>query len=96
MEVVIDIPENVYNYLKQEWVKVPEDNSVINQIMYGILHGTVLPEGHSRLIEEDAALNALRRSGYLDIHAIWYYKDIFKNVKTIIPADKEDSNESGM
>ena len=51
MKIVIDIPENVYKYLKQEWVKVPEDDSVINQIMYGILYGIVLPKGHGDLID---------------------------------------------
>lgn len=44
MKLIIDIPENVYKYLKQEWVKVPEDDSVINQIMHGILHGTPYEE----------------------------------------------------
>lgn len=44
MQLIIDIPENVYKYLKQEWVNIPEDDSVINQIMHGILYGTPIEE----------------------------------------------------
>ena len=53
MKIVIDIPEKVYKYLKREWVKVPEDDSIINQIMCGILHGIVLPKVHGDLIDRD-------------------------------------------
>ena len=89
MQVVIDIPDDMIP-TKQEIVDTYIhfiDGTVCEVGGYAF---TVLPKGHSRLIEEDAALDVLRRSGYLAPEALWYYKNVFKDVKTIIPADKEN------
>lgn len=94
MKVVIDINENVYKYLKQEWVKVPNDDSVINQIMHGILHGTILPEGHGRLIDAETALNLYKPLNVRD--ELWAETTLAKainNSPTIIEASKEADNE---
>ena len=93
MRVVIDIPEKVYKYLKQEWVKVPEDDSVINQIMYGILHGTVLPKGYGDLIDRDNLRKTMQsyaddqyaENEYLGECSVMSYID---EAPVIIPADK--------
>lgn len=96
MQIVIDIPENVYKWLKQEWVKIPEDDSIINQIMHGILHGTVLPKGHGDLISRSALKDVF--SDWHNWHTvIGYGKVVFldkllekiDNAETIIEADTE-------
>lgn len=95
MKIVIDIPENVYKYLKQEWVKVPEDDSVINQIMHGILHGTVLPKKHGDLIDRDK-LNKKKKYTFQTKRGAfpkseWFLKvDDLYNADTVIKADKEE------
>ncbi len=86
MQVVIDIEKGEYEHIKNGCFDYWGAEAVHN----AIANGTPLPEGHSRLIEEDAALDVLRRSGYLAPEALWYYKNVFKDVKTIIPADKEE------
>lgn len=86
MKIVIDIPENVYKYLKQEWVKVPEDDSVINQIMHGILHGIVLPKGHGDLIGRNTVqMSAEKFHSLGDLHTAQWVVD---NAPAVIPADK--------
>ena len=86
MEVVIDIPEKELYKIEHDEVITDEQRAML---FCAITNGIILPKGHGRLIEEKAALNALLRSGFLDIHALWYYEDFFKHVKTIIPADKD-------
>ena len=53
MKMVINIPDNVYGWIKREW---PRDNtdSPLNHICNAILDGTPLPKGHGRLIDADA------------------------------------------
>ena len=94
MQVVIDIPENVYKYLKQEWVKVPEDDSVINQIMYGILHGIVLPKGHGGLISRSVVRKkCIKAQDWGDTNAyinrgLAIAVDFIDCAPAVIPADK--------
>lgn len=90
MQIVIDIPENVYKYLKQEWVKVPEDDSVINQIMHGILYGTVLPEKHGDLIDRNVVYAEFNNAGLSRKEMIG--KLLVFGIPTVIPADKENSD----
>lgn len=87
MRIVIDIPENVYKYLKQEWVKVPEDDSVINQIMHGILHGTVLPKGHGALIDEH---NLLDKWNNLSVRGRTEFDQVIMCTPVVISADEGD------
>lgn len=87
MKIVIDINENIYKYLKQEWVKVPEDDSVINQIMYGILNGAVLPNRYGDLIDRDKLEKDTEWDEYEDGFISYSHGQIFSE-PIVIPADK--------
>jgi len=88
MQVVIDIPENVYEHIKNTWRKrrgsCPESY---------IAWGTPLPKGHGRLIDVDAlfdyfgndALDEVTRSN------IEYFINETNGI--IIKADKAESEE---
>lgn len=52
MQIVIDVPTDTYEYIKEGTeTSIDESNAI-----YAIKHGTVLPEGHGRLIDADAVL----------------------------------------
>lgn len=54
MQIVIDIPEQAYNLLKNEGV----DWLGAEQILYQVANGIPLPKGHGRLIiEEDGSIH---------------------------------------
>ena len=54
MQIVIDIPEEYYNFIKNN-----EDRFSGSRIYDCVLNGTVLPEGHGRLCDIDAALKCM-------------------------------------
>lgn len=51
MQVVIDIPEKAYSYIKREWVENDFD-SPMNHAMNCIKKSTPLPKGHGNLKDE--------------------------------------------
>ena len=51
MKIVIEIPNEVYTYVKREWEE-SEFDSVISHVFNGVKNGVVLPEHHGRLIIE--------------------------------------------
>ena len=81
MQVVIDIPEKVYSYIKREWVENDFD-SPMNNAMNGIKNGTPLPEGHGRLIDADELIKGRVENDNTVI--------LVSNAKTIIPEDKKE------
>jgi hypothetical protein len=96
MQIVIDIPEEIYQHYKKIWQKrrgsVPESC---------IAFGTPLQKGHGRLIDADDLLNDLYRlcddagtlaeNPYRDNPHIDSIVDVVENSRTIIPADNDES-----
>lgn len=81
VEVVIRLPQNLYFDVKNGHASNIQRERVIEQVK----NGTVLPEGHGRLVDADAILEDPYGNTYKDI-------DI---AETIIEADKEgEVNES--
>ena len=84
MQVVIDIPEDLYKWIKDEY-----DNPNGEVAYSAIEKGTVLPEGHGDLIDRDE----LKKHKYHD-------SDRYENAvavaqidwaPAVIPADKEET-----
>lgn len=50
MQIVIEIPENDYNHIREHY----EKNEIVEATYSYIYHGTVLPDNHGRLIDADA------------------------------------------
>ena len=79
MKIVIDIPEDTYNFIQQSY----GGTAVITENLYnGVANGTPLPKGHGRLIDEND----------LWPHCIDFcvaYDDII-SAPTIVEADKEE------
>ena len=55
MQIVIEIPENDYNQIREYY----EKNEIVEATYSYIYHGTVLPENHGRLIDADEAKNTM-------------------------------------
>ena len=83
MQVVIDIPEKTYEIAKQDLWKWPADD-VYNAIKNGIL----LPQGHGRIADMDAAIKCIKECEGED--AIWAIAliDWACGKRTLIEADK--------
>ena len=75
MRIVIDIPEQIYNFVK-ETSFVEDEKSIFYQsgsdrqktlflfdALKAIENGTPLPEGHGRLIDADEAIKTLKSLG---------------------------------
>ena len=83
MKIVIDIPEEKY-----EWIKKNNPNADINSIVGAVANGTVLPKGHGRLIDADAYIDKTAECNWLDDIPV----DEFNRITpTIIEADKGEA-----
>ena len=86
MLIVIDIPEEDYNRIKD----IPEAfNSLPTRAFKSIKNGTPLPKGHGRLVDADDLLDCKYEidSMYCMYDEVVNVDDI-KNAPTIIEADK--------
>ena len=90
MKIVIDIPENIY-----EWAKKPNmPDDIFDEVVEALLdaafsNSTPLPKGHGRLIDANELLTSERPHGIAD--DVWKESHIYKllsNAPTIIEADK--------
>ena len=85
MQIVIDIPEEVYKSI--------QDNDycgISNADMYNaVKNGTPLPKGHGKLVDLDQMCHDYWDGGYMEIHS-----DDLDNIKTIIEADKESEEQA--
>ena len=89
MKLVIDIPDELYNYMCSEQ---PYDKHLDKrfdfQIRDTVKKGTPLPKGHGRLLDENDILDTDNNDGG------WYdlvdMPEYIKGVKGIIEADKEE------
>ena len=79
MQIVIDIPENIYEYYKN---KYPKNCARLTFVENALLEGTPLPKGHGRLIDVERL--------YDDFESMDYdFEDAIEYAPTIIEADKE-------
>lgn len=89
MKVVIDIDEKIFQ--QAILLQSRGNSSVYAQI---IANGTPLPKGHGNLIDADAlilGLDEYNEYATFDCNAV---KDFVDEAPTVIPANKEDSDES--
>ena len=77
MEVVINIPENVYRRLKAGDTNA--GNTFHNTALESISNGIVLPKGHGELVDKDAVLDMMNY-GILE--------EYITTMSGVIPADK--------
>ena len=84
MQIVIDIPKEMYETIK--------DGTYCGSLYEELKNGILLPKGHGRLIDADA----LKEETYTmtewngDVHQI-IYKASLDDAPTIIEADKEET-----
>lgn len=83
MKMVIEIPEETANAIKDNAMFGVIPNEILWDVTSAIVNGTPLPKGHGRLIDADAVLEDPIGDTYKDI-------DI---AETIIEADKEGAEE---
>ena len=99
MKIVIDKSEEEFEYLNQfrdivdEIVKNKRNNGSDN-INYAVLHGTLLPKGHGRLIDadkliKDTSVGEMRDNEGALLGYQYIIKEDVSNAPTIIEADKE-------
>lgn len=91
MKLVIDIPEEKY-----EWIKKNNPNANPNDIVGAIVYGTPLPKGHGRLIDEmevlemtksyKSELGRLKADPFVKC-GIETVEGLIQDVPTIIEAD---------
>lgn len=99
MKLVIDIPDEVYTFIRNVWKDVESDKrSPFSELCKAVENGKPLPKGHGRLKDSDfickdiiSAL-CIRDENYLLEAEEAVYKRI-KNAPTIIEADKEGGAE---
>ena len=89
MQIVIDIPEEIYSYVNTQWRDIPKNDSPISIMCSAIINGTPLPEGHGRLIDIDAAYHTLRQ--YVSFDDL---DEVMSNLNCVLEADKEGQDET--
>ena len=104
MQIVIDIPEEVYKQIKDSSTIFRDDEKICYE---AVQNGTPLPKGHGRLIDADETLKAmdswdkfgyschdmfrLTKDSEKDYVSYVHYADMVKSVEnapTIIEADE--------
>ena len=58
MQVVIDIDDELYNYMKTEEYDEHLNKRFDHQIRFAVKDGTPLPKGHGRLINENELITS--------------------------------------
>ena len=103
MQIVIDIPEDVYNRFTHNEVRprceiTEEERFQMNadavRLTRAFCNGTPLPKGHGRLIDADVIPSSVELKGFLtqdDMHLVTIdrVKQVLSDLPTIIEADKE-------
>ena len=86
MQIVIDIPEELYDRLIIKGKDISEEET--STILDIIADGTVLPKGHGRLIDADnmKRIDAIQMGDFNSIESIRKWIDI---MPIVIEADKE-------
>ena len=84
MHIVIDIPEDAYNYIKANGVRIP-----YYKLTDAIKSGTPLPKRHGRLIDAKKVNKMIEKAKVNSEHSKTFAENIIKFASTIIEADKE-------
>ena len=102
MKIVIDIPDKVYSYIRQECTVLDDGyDSPINHMVHSILHGVVLPEIHGRLGDLDELEQRISNFIEYDAHMLDEYTlirerfilDGIKDTRTLVEANNAESEE---
>jgi hypothetical protein len=93
MKVVIDIPEEEYNYVKTQ-VKF----GITNPLKMRVANGTPLPKGHGRLIDADKFIKEVEKlpkepNGYSKVYDEAGIIMMIESELTIIEADMVESED---
>lgn len=60
MEIVINIPEEIYSYVNTQWRDIPKNDSPISILCNAVIDGTPLPKEHGRLKDIDAFISKVK------------------------------------
>ncbi len=91
-EIIIKIPDKVYDYVNREWIESDFD-SPLNHVMNGVKNGTELPKGHGELKDIgkcDRKLFYQQCGGADSLITAKTAFDMLLALPTIIEADKEE------
>lgn len=87
-EIVIKIPNKVYDYVRREWVESDFD-SPLNHVMNGVKNGTELPKGHGELKDSQAIVNSIANTNFYLSADNWHeLMKAIQDVDTVVEADK--------
>lgn len=84
MKLIIDIPEEKYNMIKNKMYCGIYDAEVYESIA----NGTPLPKGHGKIGDLDRLYNVFEKN----VVSADAFKELFDYAPTIIEADTEESN----
>lgn len=87
MQIVIDIPEDEYEFCKRQW-----DTECDDVLMIAVKYGTPLPKGCGRLIDADDAKREWRNVLDCEVEHPKYQctiRDVLEDAPTIVEADSE-------
>ena len=92
MQIVIDIPEEKYRWIKKSDNSIFADIAEKECMLYAIKNGTPLPKGHGDLIDAKELLKEKVRFEDSDGDTFnIIHEETVINASTIIEADKEES-----
>ena len=93
MQIVIEIPDEVYKKLTETAIMVTEVYP--STIERALTEGIVLPKGHGKLVDvEDVKRNHKRWLGYIDDDMISRMNYTIENhIPILLEADKEGAEE---
>lgn len=84
MQIVIDIPEEYYDYIKEHhYMDRYYDTREKSKIFCAIKNGTPLPKGHGRLIDADVLVDGMEDN--------YEFCEAVNATPTIIEADRAES-----
>lgn len=104
MQLIIDIDEKLYNYIRTEEYDEHLDKRFDYQIRFVVKNGTPLSKGHGRIGDLDKLDNRLKRiqsrhadpidvTGNAIACGIALARDVIDNAPKIIEADKSEGEE---
>lgn len=91
MQIVIDIPERIVINIKDYCgMSIAEAKEILPIILNAIHNGTLIPEGHGRLIDADALENAWHEEFLKGMSISSGMLNTFRDALTIIEAESEE------
>lgn len=87
MQIVIDIPDEVYKVLTETAIIVTEVYP--STIERALAEGIVLPKGHGRLVDVDKMIDDFKGSKLISLAERFKIANIVEHQQTIVDADKE-------